>query len=158
MLHDGNIMESQGPGYCHVYKVVDSRRSNRNLVLNISHPRNPRKLQTAKLGDFLDLCYRQHTSPSPSTKEKKKRQEQTHTFPHLLHILPPNPNPPHASQMPPRLPRQILHHNPGEDDELRFDGVEDAVVGEVQAVGDFEGEPGWDIVRMPSDCYGDLEG
>jgi hypothetical protein len=44
--------------------------------------------------------------------------------------------------MPPRLPRQILHHDPAEDDELRVDGVEDAVVGEVEAVGDFDGEPG----------------
>ena len=44
--------------------------------------------------------------------------------------------------MPPRLPREILHHDPTEDDELRVDGVQDAVDGEVEAVGDFGGEPG----------------
>jgi hypothetical protein len=45
--------------------------------------------------------------------------------------------------MPPRLPWEILHHDPAEDDELRVDGVQDAVVGEVEAVGDFGGEPGY---------------
>jgi hypothetical protein len=34
-----------------------------------------------------------------------------------------------------------LHHDPAEDHELRVDGVEDAVVGKVEAVGDFGGEP-----------------
>ena len=38
--------------------------------------------------------------------------------------------------MPCRLPLQILNHDAREYDEFRVDGVEDAVVGEVQAVGD----------------------
>lgn len=43
--------------------------------------------------------------------------------------------------MPTRLPFQILDHNAREDDELRVDAVEDGMVGKVEAVGDFDGEP-----------------
>ena len=56
--------------------------------------------------------------------------------------------------MPPRLPRQILHHDPAEDDEFGVDGVEDAVVGEVEAVGDFDGEPGYFLSWCGQYCRG----
>lgn len=40
--------------------------------------------------------------------------------------------------MPAGLAGQILHHDAREHDEFRVDAVEDAVVGEVEAVGDFD--------------------
>lgn len=69
--------------------------------------------------------------------DRRKREEETHTLLHNLDILKTNPNPPDAPQMPTRLPRQVLHHNAAEDHEFRLDLVQDAVVGEVEAVGDF---------------------
>lgn len=43
--------------------------------------------------------------------------------------------------MPTRFTFQVLDHNAGEDDEFRIDAVEDGMVGEVETVGDFDGEP-----------------
>ena len=43
--------------------------------------------------------------------------------------------------MPRRLPRQVLDHDTGENSELRLDVVEDAVVGEVETVGDLLARP-----------------
>ena len=43
--------------------------------------------------------------------------------------------------MPFRLGVQILRHDGGQDDELRLKDVEDAVVGEEEAVGDVGGDP-----------------
>ena len=48
---------------------------------------------------------------------------------------------PRSSQMPRRLPRQVLHHDTGENGELRLDIVENAVVGEVETVGDLFASP-----------------
>lgn len=69
--------------------------------------------------------------------DRRKREEETHTLLHNLDIIKTNPNPPGAPQMPTRLPRQVLHHDAAEDHEFRLDLVQDAVVGEVEAVGDF---------------------
>lgn len=60
---------------------------------------------------------------------------------YLLHILKTNPDPSRPTQMPSSLAREILYHDTGEHDELRVDAVEDAVVGEVEAVGDFYRQP-----------------
>lgn len=68
--------------------------------------------------------------------------KKTHTLLHRLDILETNADPPRAAQMPPGLARQVLHHDVAEDHELRVDAVQDAVVGQVEAVGDFDGEPG----------------
>lgn len=46
--------------------------------------------------------------------------------------------------MPPRLPLQILDHDTREHDYFGVDGVEDAVVGEVEAVSYVGGDPGWE--------------
>ena len=62
---------------------------------------------------------------------------------HALHILQTDTNPPQASQMPSRLSRQILYHNTSQHHDLRFDLVQNAVVGEVQAVCYVLGYPFW---------------
>jgi len=89
-------------------------------------------------------------SEKPVQKQKKKVKgrlgKTTHTLLHDLHIFKRHPDPPRAPEMPPRLARQVLHHDAAEHDELRVDAVEDGVVGEVEAVGDFGGEPGWLLV------------
>ena len=48
---------------------------------------------------------------------------------------------PTPSDMPFRLGIQVLRHDGGEDDEFRFEDIEDAVVGEEEAVGDVGGDP-----------------
>jgi len=122
-------------------------------MLNILHPRNPRELQAAKRRHFLDLVPTNGCQPRPSLAkpatnqsgrggEEEEEETSTHTLLHPLHILKTDPDPPRASQMPPRLPRQVLHHDPAEHDKLGVDAVQQAVVGQVEAVGDFDGEPG----------------
>lgn len=61
-----------------------------------------------------------------------------------FNIIIANANPPRPSEVPARLAREVLDHDAAQDDELGVDAVEDAVVGEVEAVGDFDGEPGCD--------------
>jgi hypothetical protein len=114
-------------------------------MLDILNPWNPRELQATKRSHFLDLCpVINVSSRTPfQVNPDVKRREKTYTLLHRLHVLERNSNPPCPPQMPPGLPREILHHDAAEDDELRVDGVQDAVVGEVEAVGDLGGEPGY---------------
>ena len=85
------------------------------------------------------------TSITSATKSQKVGSvNTTHALLNKLNILKANPNPPRPSEMPARLAREVLDHDAAQDDELSVDAVEDAVVGEVEAVGDFDGEPGCD--------------
>ena len=43
--------------------------------------------------------------------------------------------------MPTSLPLQVLDHDPGENHEFRINGVKNTVVGEIEAVRDFGGNP-----------------
>lgn len=69
-------------------------------------------------------------------------QQKTHTLLNGLDIIVADANPPRPSEVPACLAREVLNHDAAQDDELGVDAVEDAVVGEVEAVGDFDGEPG----------------
>ena len=52
--------------------------------------------------------------------------------------------------MPARLSRQILNHDPAQNDELGLHAVQNAVVREVQAVGDLDRQPGEILVSGKS--------
>lgn len=49
--------------------------------------------------------------------------------------------------MPSRLSGQILDHDSTQDHQFRFHAIQNAVVGEVQAVRDFDREPGKVLMR-----------
>lgn len=70
-----------------------------------------------------------------------------------LDIIVADADPTSPSEVPACLARQILDHDAAQDDELRVDAVEDAVVGEVEAVCDFDGEPGCEIVVSQCTLY-----
>ena len=63
-------------------------------------------------------------------------QRATYTLMNTLRILNRDPNPPQASQMPSRFPLQVLNHDARQHDYFRLDGVEDALVRQVEAVCD----------------------
>jgi hypothetical protein len=69
------------------------------------------------------------------------RGKTTHTFPDPLDVFALHADAADAAQMPAGLPPEVLQHEAGQDDELGVDAVEDAVVGEVQAVGDLLADP-----------------
>lgn len=52
--------------------------------------------------------------------------------------------------MPSSLPLQVLDHDAGEHDHFCVDGVEDAVIGEVEAIGYIGRDPGWMIYQQVS--------
>jgi hypothetical protein len=70
----------------------------------------------------------------------------THALLNNLNIIIADTNPPRPSEVPARLSWQVLDHNAAQDDELGVDAIEDAVVGEVETVCDFDGEPGCEFV------------
>lgn len=79
-----------------------------------------------------------------NSRKGRQGHTRTHTLLNRLNIIIADPNPPRPSEVPARLAREVLDHDAAQDDELGVDAVEDAVVGEVEAVGDFDGEPGCD--------------
>jgi hypothetical protein len=132
-----------------------------NLMLDILDPRNSRELQPTERGDFFDLQSQQPTfsprkanekktlchSPQESTRtkvsqESQERQENSHTAAPSRH---PQKTPRSASSLSNAHPvsrGRFCITIPPRTTQLCVDGVEDAVVGEVEAVGDFDGEPG----------------
>jgi hypothetical protein len=86
-----------------------------------------------------------------TTRPKKESRSPTHALLNRLNIIIANANTTSPSEVPACLSREILDHDAAQDDELGFDAVEDAVVGEVETVGYFDGEPGWEL--LVSDCF-----
>lgn len=86
-------------------------------------------------------------SATIKTCPKVGRQGQaiTHALLNGLDIIVADANPPRPSEVPARLSREILDHDAAQDDELGVDAVKDAVVGEVETVCDFDGEPGCEV-------------
>lgn len=65
----------------------------------------------------------------------------THTLLHLLSIFYAHSNPSRPSQVPPRLPGHVLHHDPRQNDQLRFYWPQNRVIGEIEAVCDLFRHP-----------------
>jgi hypothetical protein len=74
---------------------------------------------------------------SVQSKDQKESKSPTHALLNRLIIA--NANTPSPSEVPARLPREILDRDAAQDDELGLDAVEDAVVGEVKTVRDLDG-------------------
>ena len=53
-----------------------------------------------------------------------------------------------SSQVPACLSRQVLDHDAAQDDELGVDAVEDAVVRQVEAIGDLDGDPCYELMSI----------
>lgn len=84
------------------------------------------------------------TSNNPFFLKKTRRkhdESNTYTLLHYLHILKTHTHTSRPTQMPSRLQFQILDHDAGEDDHFGVNGVQDAVVGKVEAVGYVGGDP-----------------
>ena len=128
-----------------------------HLMLNILHPRHLIQSHSTKLRNHLNLPTKKNylsaiiksanshilLSLLPSfPKEKNEKRSPTYTLLHTLHILKTNPHPPQPPQMPRRLMLQVLNHDSRKHHQFRFESGEDAVVGEIQAVGYVSGDPG----------------
>jgi hypothetical protein len=67
--------------------------------------------------------------------------EDTYALLKCLYIFHAHTDSSRSSQMPCSLSGQVLNHDAGEDSELRFYIVQDAMVGEVESVGDLLARP-----------------
>lgn len=85
--------------------------------------------------------------------QREAASHNTHALLDGFDIIVADADPTSPSEVPACLARQILDHDAAQDDELRVDAVEDAVVGEVEAVCDFDGEPGCEIVVSQCTLY-----
>lgn len=91
-------------------------------MLNVLHPRNSRELQATERCYFLDLDI------IKSASKVVKRTEiclgaTTHALLNNFNIIIANPDPPRPSEVPASLSREVLDHDPAQDDELGFDAV-----------------------------------
>ena len=58
-----------------------------------------------------------------------------------LHIFVAHANPPHPSQVPSRLSRQVLYHDASQDNKFRLYIVDDGMIREIQAIANVLTDP-----------------
>jgi hypothetical protein len=106
-----------------------------NLMLDILDPRNSRELQPTERGDFFDLQSNHNQRSAPEKQMKKnlmpfptrinanqsqsRKPGTTRKLTHCCTVSTSSKDTPIRLvplKCPPRLPRQILHHDPAEDD------------------------------------------
>ena len=101
---------------------------------------------TSQNSATISICSQRYKSafkPSYTHPHLSFSGIQTYTLLHQLHILRTHTHPPRSAQMPRRLVPQVLDHDSRKHYQFRIDSVEDAVVGEIEAISDVSCDPGW---------------
>lgn len=105
-------------------------------MLNILDPRHPERISQqislSASGQSADLLIQRQPTIGRDLLDTQLNS---------LDVLATDANTPHATQMPARLALEVLHHDPSQYDELRLDGSDDRMVGQVKPVRDLAGHP-----------------
>jgi len=117
-------------------------------MLNVLNPRDSRELQPTESRNLFNLHSQQTRQRKVRISIATRKPQETYTLLNELDIIETDADTPRPTQMPARFEPQVLDHDAGQHDELGLDAVQDAVVGEVQAVGDFDREPSCLLVSV----------